>query len=148
MTFGTSSMSVSLPFENPNKSLKSRSRPDILADFNYCCAYCGRQAKTLTLDHVHAKSKGGSDAFCNLVPACRRCNREKGSRSLHDWYTRDRSYYCPIRQQAILDRQANRKDRSLDRLNPRSPSTRGADPEGDMCNTIFSRLVDLPRSKV
>jgi 5-methylcytosine-specific restriction endonuclease McrA len=44
------------------------------------CYYCGKEAETL--DHVNPRHKGGSSEDNNLVPACRRCNRLKGGRSL------------------------------------------------------------------
>lgn len=42
------------------------------------CAYCGATS-ALEIDHVLAKSKGGSDRISNLVLACRSCNLKKGN---------------------------------------------------------------------
>lgn len=50
--------------------------PDVLGD----CVYCGRPGRTR--DHVIPKSKGGTNAPWNLVPACRDCNSFKSARSL------------------------------------------------------------------
>ena len=52
----------------------------------YCCVYCGDDnRKTLTLDHVIPQSKGGKDAWDNLVTACRRCNSEKSDLTLEEY---------------------------------------------------------------
>jgi 5-methylcytosine-specific restriction endonuclease McrA len=52
---------------------------------SYICVYCGRYADTV--DHVVAKSKGGTDALINLVAACRRCNTLRGTSCVNcpDW---------------------------------------------------------------
>lgn len=38
----------------------------------YTCAYCGDAANEV--DHIHPRSKGGTDDLDNLVACCRRCN--------------------------------------------------------------------------
>ncbi|HEY8521472.1 MAG TPA: HNH endonuclease [Gammaproteobacteria bacterium] len=47
------------------------------------CMYCGGQFRTseLTRDHVTPLSRGGRDAWTNVVTACRRCNNHKGGRT-------------------------------------------------------------------
>jgi 5-methylcytosine-specific restriction endonuclease McrA len=42
------------------------------------CWMCGEDADTL--DHVIPLARGGSNWPANLRPACRRCNRQKGTR--------------------------------------------------------------------
>ena len=54
-------------------------REYLLAKFNWACVYCGVTGVPLNLDHVHAKSKGGSDRVSNLVLACIGCNKAKGN---------------------------------------------------------------------
>src|SRR5690554_1950827 len=44
------------------------------------CQYCGAK-KTLTIDHVIPKSKGGKTNWQNLITACHRCNTQKGDRT-------------------------------------------------------------------
>jgi len=48
------------------------------------CKYCLCEltAKTVTRDHVRPRSPGGSDQRNNIVAACGRCNRLKGSISV------------------------------------------------------------------
>ena len=45
----------------------------------YMCLYCGKQflANKLSRDHVKPVSRGGLDAWSNVVTACRRCNNHK-----------------------------------------------------------------------
>lgn len=52
----------------------------------FTCRYCGRRAPDVSLqaDHVHPKSKGGSDHDENLVTACVDCNMAKRARVLTD----------------------------------------------------------------
>lgn len=45
------------------------------------CQYCG-STKSLTIDHVHPKSRGGEDSWENMVVCCSSCNVRKGSRLL------------------------------------------------------------------
>lgn len=48
------------------------------------CAYCGTSEAisgiTLTFDHIHPTSKGGSASFNNLCLACWSCNEHKTNR--------------------------------------------------------------------
>lgn len=41
------------------------------------CQYCG-STRSLTIDHIVPKSKGGQDTWENLVVACHSCNTKKG----------------------------------------------------------------------
>jgi 5-methylcytosine-specific restriction endonuclease McrA len=43
------------------------------------CAYCGAENVPLEIDHIHPRSKGGSDRVSNLTLACRPCNQRKGN---------------------------------------------------------------------
>ena len=53
------------------------------------CAYCNSPPiddNSLTIDHVRPKSSGGEDKTSNCIPACRRCNQDKGSDEWVAWY--------------------------------------------------------------
>lgn len=53
------------------------------------CAYCGKPPiddKSLTIDHVKPRSKGGEDTTSNTIPACKSCNQDKGSDDWIAWY--------------------------------------------------------------
>ena len=47
------------------------------------CAFCGGHFNPLklTCDHILPMSRGGGDAWMNVVTACRTCNQKKGSRT-------------------------------------------------------------------
>lgn len=55
------------------------SRRGVLRRDGYRCAYCARSAGTV--DHVLPRSRGGRDAWDNLVACCVRCNNVKGDRT-------------------------------------------------------------------
>ena len=48
------------------------------------CFYCGG-TEDLTIDHKTPLSRGGSNELTNLVPACRSCNRNKGTKTAEEW---------------------------------------------------------------
>ncbi len=49
----------------------------------HMCMYCGGQfsPKGLSRDHILPLSQGGSDAWKNVVTACKRCNNRKAGRT-------------------------------------------------------------------
>ena len=47
------------------------------------CSYCGEKAEEI--DHIIAKSNGGSNSTFNLTPACRSCNEKKSNLSLKEF---------------------------------------------------------------
>lgn len=66
---------------NLNIGCSLKNRFEILKKTNFSCKYCGRKPPEveLELEHIIPKSKGGTDDMNNLVPACRDCNRGKGT---------------------------------------------------------------------
>ena len=44
------------------------------------CAYCGAENTPLEVEHIHPRSKGGSDRVSNLTLACTPCNQKKGNK--------------------------------------------------------------------
>ena len=56
------------------------SRRNVLLRDRYICAYCGKRDKTITMDHVIPRSRGGNNDFENCVACCRACNQKKGAR--------------------------------------------------------------------
>ena len=57
------------------------SRAMIYKRDNNKCQYCGA-TRSLTIDHVIPRSKGGEDSWDNLVVACASCNVKKGDKLL------------------------------------------------------------------
>lgn len=77
-------------FEAPIKPIRrisgwDRKRKIIFERDNYTCVYCGAINSPLHCDHIHPKSKGGSDALGNLTTACESCNTSKGDKLIHEW---------------------------------------------------------------
>ena len=70
--------------------------------FGNTCIYCGKlyEQHELTLDHVHPRSRGGSDLASNTVCAYQKCNQNKGST---DWkeFMRSHFEFNPIREQIL-----------------------------------------------
>jgi 5-methylcytosine-specific restriction endonuclease McrA len=68
------------------------SRRGVLRRDGHRCAYCAGHASTV--DHVLPRSRGGQDAWENLVACCVRCNNAKGNRTPEEkgWSLRVRPY--------------------------------------------------------
>jgi len=54
------------------------------------CAYCGEQNTPLEVEHIHPKSKGGSNRISNLTLACTPCNQSKGNLPLQVFFQQDK----------------------------------------------------------
>jgi len=48
------------------------------------CFYCGSKER-ITIDHVVAIDRGGTDSIGNLVPACKSCNSRKRHLTIMEW---------------------------------------------------------------
>lgn len=60
-------------------------REYLLEKFNRQCAYCGVKDTPLEVEHIQARSRGGSDRVSNLTLACPPCNRRKGNQDVKDF---------------------------------------------------------------
>jgi 5-methylcytosine-specific restriction endonuclease McrA len=60
-------------------------REYLLQKFNRKCVYCGATDTQLELDHVQARSKGGSNRVSNLALSCHPCNQTKGNQDIKDF---------------------------------------------------------------
>jgi hypothetical protein len=70
----------------------------------YKCRYCGKDAVPLTVDHLILWEDGGPSIEENLVAACRRCNKTRGSTPYKDWL--EHPYYLKVSKglsQDVLD---------------------------------------------
>lgn len=54
-------------------------RKNVFLRDNYTCQYCKR-SNNLTIDHIVPTSRGGEDAWENVVTCCVRCNNKKGDK--------------------------------------------------------------------
>jgi len=57
-------------------------REYLLEKWQRTCAYCGAENIPLQIEHIQAKTNGGSDRLSNLCLACERCNQAKGSKDI------------------------------------------------------------------
>ena len=64
-------------------------REYLLEKWGRKCAYCDTQHAPLTIDHIHPRSKGGSDRISNLTLACFPCNQRKGNRDVAEFLAHD-----------------------------------------------------------
>lgn len=53
------------------------------------CAYCGATDIPLEIEHIHPRSRGGSNRVSNLALACVPCNQAKGNRDVREFLGRD-----------------------------------------------------------
>jgi 5-methylcytosine-specific restriction endonuclease McrA len=60
-------------------------REYLLEKWGRTCAYCGAEHVPLEIDHMHPRSKGGSDRVSNLTLACHPCNQRKGNLSVEEF---------------------------------------------------------------
>jgi len=73
---------VYLPYEHSLPTRKNIFKRD-----KWTCQYCGfksKNPKSLTIDHVYPKSRGGGTQWTNLVTACPKCNCKKSNKLLKE----------------------------------------------------------------
>ena len=75
-----------------SKWIRAEKRLAIYLRDRFCCAYCGRDLSTapaceVTLDHLAARSAGGSHEASNLVMACRSCNSSRQDKPWRQYAT-------------------------------------------------------------
>ena len=75
---------LTLLLELSPRLAKKRYRQSIYEAWHHQCGYCGEMATSL--DHIVPRFRSGSSNRNNLVPACRSCNANKGSKNMKDWY--------------------------------------------------------------
>ena len=54
-------------------------REYLLEKWGRQCAYCDAEHTPMEIDHIHPRSKGGSNRVSNLTLACHDCNQKKGN---------------------------------------------------------------------
>ncbi|MCM2428673.1 RNA-guided endonuclease IscB [Streptomyces sp. RKAG337] len=60
-------------------------REYLLATSGRACTYCGITGVPLNIDHIHPRSRGGSDRVSNLCVACIPCNQAKNNIPVEDF---------------------------------------------------------------
>lgn len=89
---------LALLLELSPRLAKRRYRQSIYEAWNHKCGYCEETATSL--DHIVPKFKSGSNNRYNLVPACRKCNADKGSKNMEEWF-KSKDYFSQVKLQAI-----------------------------------------------
>ncbi|MBE9215416.1 HNH endonuclease [Plectonema cf. radiosum LEGE 06105] len=64
------------------------------------CTYCGKKDVQLQIEHIHPKSKGGSNRVSNLCLACEKCNQEKGNKPVEDFLKKNPGLLKKIKSKA------------------------------------------------
>lgn len=75
-------------------------REYLLNKWSRTCAYCDAQNVPLEIEHIHPKSKGGSNRISNLVLACRKCNEAKDSRDIQEFLAKEPTRLAKIISQS------------------------------------------------
>ena len=88
---------LALLIELTPKLAKKRYRQSIYEAWEGKCGYCGDDATSL--DHIIPRFRSGSSNRNNLIPACRRCNTNKASSKMEEWYEQQEFF-----AQARMDR--------------------------------------------
>ena len=82
-----------LDIKGPGKAILRKSQRQIDQNISwavfrragYACRYCGRCDVPLTVDHIILWEDGGATTEDNLLSACRRCNKLRGSMQYDQW---------------------------------------------------------------
>lgn len=89
VAFDTHALSAGKPLEGAEYQQGTLAgyevREYLLAKWNRKCAYCGVQNVPLNIDHIHPRSRGGSDRISNLALACIPCNQAKGATPVEEF---------------------------------------------------------------
>jgi hypothetical protein len=83
---------------------KRRWRKSIKDAWDNRCCFCGEPPiadKSLTIDHLKPRSKGGENISKNCLPACLKHNQSKGSEDWRPWFRRQ-SFYDIEREAKIM----------------------------------------------
>ncbi|MCJ0872165.1 RNA-guided endonuclease IscB [Streptomyces sp. AP-93] len=75
-------------------------REYLLAKWGRGCAYCGATGVPLNIDHIHPRSRGGSDRISNLCAACIPCNEKKSNQPVEDFLSQSPRVLARILAQA------------------------------------------------
>ena len=65
------------------------------------CTYCGKKDIPLQIEHIHPKSKGGTNQISNLCLACEKCNQKKGNKLISEFLKKEPDLLRKIKKQAV-----------------------------------------------
>jgi 5-methylcytosine-specific restriction endonuclease McrA len=75
-------------------------REYLLEKWGRKCTYCSKQDIPLQVEHIHPKSKGGSNQISNLCLACEPCNLKKGTQDIAQFLSKKPERLKQIQVQA------------------------------------------------
>ncbi|WP_051753755.1 RNA-guided endonuclease IscB, partial [Streptosporangium amethystogenes] len=104
VSFDTHALSAGQPLEGVEYQQGTlagyEAREYLLTKWGRACAYCGKQDVPLNLDHIHPRSRGGSDRIGNLTLACIGCNQAKNATPVEEFLTGKPALLARILRQA------------------------------------------------
>ncbi len=75
-------------------------REYLLEKWSRRCSYCQKENVPLQVEHIHPKSKGGSNRISNLCLACEKCNQKKGDKSIENFLEKKPTLLKSVLKQA------------------------------------------------
>ena len=75
-------------------------REYLLEKWSRKCAYCGARDTRLEINHIVARSRGGSDRVSNLTLACRSCREQRGASNLEEFLATKPALLTKLQSQA------------------------------------------------
>ncbi|BAY63139.1 HNH endonuclease [Calothrix brevissima NIES-22] len=75
-------------------------REYLLEKWNRQCVYCGVKNVPLQVEHIHPRSKGGSNSITNLTLSCEKCNIKKATKDIKEFLKKDSAKLQKILAQA------------------------------------------------
>ncbi|EDX73244.1 HNH endonuclease domain protein [Coleofasciculus chthonoplastes PCC 7420] len=86
-------------------------RQYLLTKWGRQCVYCGIEGVSLQVEHIHPKSKGGSNRVSNLTLSCVKCNQRKGNKPIEQFLSRKPDLLkkvlslgkCPLKDAAAVN---------------------------------------------
>ena len=123
----------------------------VLDFFGHKCAYCGEETG-LEQEHIIPVNAGGTFKIGNIVPACRKCNAQKGSKSVDEWYM-GADVFDPERMQTLNLYRCKTNVNDLRKTNVSRPDIdierdkeREREGESITDKTDYQEIVDLYHS--
>ncbi|MEV6859611.1 RNA-guided endonuclease IscB [Streptosporangium subroseum] len=104
VSFDTHAMSAGRPLEGVDYQQGTLAgyemREYLLEKWGRTCAYCGTTGVPLNIDHIHPRSRGGSDRISNLALACIPCNQTKNATPIQEFLKTTPDLLAKILRQA------------------------------------------------
>lgn len=117
-------------------------REYLLAKWQRACAYCGVTQVPLNIDHVHPRSRGGTDRISNLTLACIPCNQKKNATPIEEFVTNPAvlrrilaQAKAPLRDAAAMNATRYALVRALKEIHPDVRSSSGGRPKWSRTRT-------------